>query len=503
MENSSIPCVGIITFTDPRETGFQETREAYLKSRHEALVSELRSHGINVVDPMPKAHVGNNDATFGIRSSLEVEACVKELLQGGAEAVILGLWHWTEPFLPLLAARLSNLPVLLYTEDDPTWAGVTAQSAVGACLWEVAPSDHAVTHVRMRSDIAGVLQWARGVTAAQKLRKSNLVLWGGSYCLRMDHLRDDYSLLKARFIRDVLEEDQYVLIKGAERILAHEMVRVEAFLSWLTSSGAAVRYDPSMLTPEALRSEIALYLAARDRLRTLEGESGVDGVSIKCQPEISVMYGVTPCLLPSFLPFGEDAEGVQRVYPTVCEGDVKGLITATLLHKIVPDIPPLFGDLKYVCDNYALISNCGGSSVYYAFNSCKASDVLSKVTLQAQCQGASGGAVGYCSQPGQMTVARLVRVKGSYHMQLGVGRSLEISDEILGKLSWGQTWPHVALSLGVPSRALLNIAGSNHYCAVPGDNRTEIAFACRELGIPVVRIDCEKSIKEALEYIIE
>lgn len=499
MQNMDAPRVGVLTFRDPRDTDLTESRETYLRLQHEKLVSMLECSGVEVVDPLHGIEPEDHNTPFGIGSISQVKRGVAELALRDVQAVILGLWHWTEPFLPVLAVKLLNLPTLLYTTSSPAWAGATAQSAVGAALWEAAPNYNAVVHTRMQDDIPGLVQWIHGACAAQKLRGSCLLLWGGSYCLRMDHLRDDYALLKARFVGDIIEEDQYVLIKAAEEKLQNGDIRIEKFLEWLKASGAKVKYTAPRFTERVIRSQIALYLAARDRLRVAEEEYPIAGVSIKCQPEVSEVYGVTPCLLPSFLPYSEDSEGCQKIYPTVCEGDVKGLITAVLLHKIAPGQPPLFGDIKYVCDDYVLISNCGGSSVYYAGNSSRACEVMPRVTLRAQCQGASGGAVGYYGRSSEMTVARLTRVAGRYYMQLGVAQALEVTDELMSEIVWGRSWPHVALDIAVSAKEFMRIAGANHYCATPGNRSREVAVACEQLGIPVVNMNSEDSIAQALE----
>ncbi|MHA1212406.1 MAG: fucose isomerase, partial [Candidatus Heimdallarchaeota archaeon] len=88
-----------------------------------------------------------------------------------------------------------------------------------------------------------------------------------------------------------------------------------------------------MITKDSISKQIALYLASRDLIaKRLENNERIIGVSVKCQPEISIDYGVTACLLPAFLPFSQDSEGDKPIIPTVCEGDIKGLLTSALLY---------------------------------------------------------------------------------------------------------------------------------------------------------------------------
>ena len=493
------PRVGILSFTDPRETAaLAQERERYIEARHRELRDYLQKNGVNVIDPLAEMRKGWK-IWFGIRKSAEVNECVQRLKAEGADALIIGCWHWTEPMLPILSSRSLNLPLCLFTEDDPNWAGATCITATGASIWETSPNPHAVTHERILGDRTRLLKWVRGVTALERLKRSSLLLWGGTYCLRMEHLQDDIPHLKSFLIGDILSEGQYILVKRAEEIAR---ARVDTFLGWLTQNNTKIVYDGAMLTEEVLRRQIALYLAARDRLEELS-EEDIAGVSVRCQPELSEEYGVTGCLLPSLLPFREDAEGLRRIVPTVCEGDIKGLITCVLLARIVPEIPPLFGDLKYAGKDYLIISNCGGSSIYYAGNTNNASEALSRVTISGQCQGASGGAVGYDGGPGELTIARLIRIKGRYLMQLGLGRSLSITPEIKKSIKWGQMWPHVALDLGVDPARWIRAAGSNHYCAIPDNFTDEVSYACREAGIPLVRIDSDQSLDGFQEQLVD
>jgi len=271
--------------------------------------------------------------------------------------------------------------------------------------------------------------------------------------------------------------------------------RVDRFVSWLQEGGVTITRDDKMLTEQSARTQAALYLAARDRLRELDDEP-IAGVSVRCQPELSEDYGCTACLLPAFLPFGTDSEGEQPVVPTVCEGDIKGLITCALLGLIEPGVPPLFGDLKYIGEDMLIISNCGGSSVYYAARSNDSKAALPHVTWAAQCQGAAGGAIGYNGAPGPLTVARLIRIEGEHLMQLGLMRAREITQEVAEKIIWGQTWPHIAIEHGVQRDLLVRAVGSNHYCALPGDRTAEVEHACREAGIEVLRLDSDDALAD-------
>jgi len=491
--------VGLISFTDPRKaTAYVGEREGYIRAKHAELKEYLEKQGFDVVDPMVELRSGG-DEIFGIQRVEEVQRAIKIFQQEGTQAIIIGCWHWTEPQLPLMVVRALDLPTLLFTEDDPTWAGSVHISATGASLWEVGVNLSALRHERVLGDKEQVARWARGACALSRLREAVLVLWGGSYCLRMEHLQDDIPTLKSFIIGDIITEGEYILINRAEEILSQEGERIDKFIKWLEKGGTKIEFDEQMLTEEVLRKQVALYLAARDRLGEVEGD--VLGVSVKCQPELSEIYGVDGCFLPAFLPFPEDSEGKRDIVPTVCEGDIKGLLTCAALFAIDPDTPPLFGDLKYVGRDYIIISNCGASSVYYSCRCCETGRMLKNIWIRGQCQGVAGGAVGYFGEPGELTVARLVRVGGEYFMQLGRGEAIKIDEKVTSNIRWGDMWPHIAIDLGVDPKTFVRAAGSNHYCATVGDRVEELKHLCRQAGIGVVDLNDEEELNNFVDSI--
>ena len=493
------PAVGVAAFTDARTTGFAGEKERYAARVHQETVEYLQAQGFRVVDGM--AFLRADEPMYGIRSSAEVRRVAAEFARQEVDCLVLGCGSWSDPMLSVAMVREANLPVCLHTAGDPqlSGAGVTALTAVGSSLWEVAPNSHALTHERVREHKAPIATWVRGVAALGQLRRSSILLWGGSYCLKMDHLQDDFPRLKSFLIGDVLSEDQYLLVRGAERLLAEQPDRIGRFLAWAQDAGLKIEFDSAMLTQQSLERQVALYLAARDRLDALE-EENVVAISIKCQPELSVEWGTTACSLPAFLPLSEDSEGERRMLPTVCEGDTKGALTCALLARLAPEVPPLFGDLKDITDSGFVISNCGGAAAYWG-NYGRGRRPLEGVSWAAQCQGASGGALGYHSPPEQVTVARLVRIAGEYSMQLGLGRVVEMPQAMRQGINWGLSWPHTTIDLGIDPYLLLRAAGSNHYCATLGDRTAELMHACREAGISVQRLDSNAGLQHILDTV--
>ena len=477
------PRVGVASFSDPRSVeGLDAINDKNLACQR-TLIETLRAAGLDVSVPF-------EDCCITRRK--QVRRALDTFSSDHIHALVLGCWKWTDPMLAVETAQRSNVPVLLACTSDETMTGIGCLSAIGASLWEVAANAYCRTHARVIDDFGEVVAWARAAGAVEDLRRKSILLWGGSYCLKMEHLRDDAAALKRLLIGDVLVEGQYLLIRRAEEISAKSPQRIEKFIEWLERGGASIEYDGKMLTPESLRKQAALYLAARDRLQELEAEEVV-GVSLRCQPELSVEYGVTGCLIPAFLPFGEDSEGPRTPIATTCEGDIKGLLTSLLLERIHGSAPAGFGDIRNFPlggKQHLLISNCGAASVFYAANSPDPKHVLPALRLRGQCQGASGAAVGYSGKAGDAaTICRIIRKAGEYTMQVAVGKSVEVTDAEVARLEWGSMWPLTLFDIDLDLPSFVQKIGSNHYSFVPGDHLRAVEHACTLLDMPVERLN--------------
>jgi len=172
-----------------------------------------------------------------------------------------------------------------------------------------------------------------------------------------------------------------------------------------------------------------------------------------------------------------------------------------LLQQIRPEVGPIFGDLKYIGEDFFAISNCGAASVWWAGKSNDPAKSLPNVTIRANVDGFTGAAVGFLGKAGPVTTARLGRVKGKYAMHLGVGESVAVEGAVKDKVMsfFGQMWPNVMVRLGTDPDLLFRVAASNHPVATDGDVSQEVTYACRQLGIPIVRLDSNESMREYLD----
>jgi len=496
------PKIAIVTFTDDRDVGISSKKvENHLRRKQDEIKKFLISNNINVFNPLDELR-GKDSIWYGIRTLKDVSDVISILSKYEIEAAIIGAWTWSPPMLIIEFVRKFSRPIMYYTENDPMSGNLSQFSATCSSLMEWGVNKYALKHERNFGNKNEMLKWVKAVSAVSKMRESALLLWGGSYAVKMEQLQDDIPRLKSFLIREVLNEDQYILINRAEKIIKKQPDRIDLFINWLKDNGMQIIYDNKMLTKESFKKQVALLIAARDRLKELKYEN-IRGVSIKCQPEIYSEYGVNACTLPAFLPFAENEEGSQQIYPTVCEGDIKGLLTSMLLHAISPYVPPAFGDLISVGDDHIEFANCGAGSIFWAKNSLKAIDVLKNIEAVGNIHGVSGAAFSYFGiEAADITVARLTRIRGRYYMQLGKGRALDSKKFLTSKLGdkvkchLGQTWGKVVVDLGVKAENFVKVIGANHLSATLGDITNEVEIACREFDIPIVRIDSDNEMKK-------
>ncbi len=496
--------IGVVSFTDPRDdVKLVNEREEYIKQTHLDLVSALKRNGFEIIDPQNDLQDNKRGKIFGINSLSQIDKLKMPFIEEKISALLLCCFAWNEPNVPLELAKELDVPVGLVTRNNPLWPGITAISSTGASFWEASYNYYIKHHARFLLPINGsvetMIPWLKASCALNYLRNGKLLLWGGTPALNMEHLNDDIPYLKRFIINDIETQDQYLLIKTGTEILQNESTRISSFKDWLTKNGCSITFDNKMISEEILNKQIALYLAAKDIISAYhEKGERIIGTSIKCQPELSVEYGITPCLLPAFLPFPEDHTGEKPIIPTVCEGDIKGLLTSAILYSLNCAVPPLFGDIKVITDNYFIIANCGAASAYYAGLSNSPKKTLSKSTIQPQCQGIAGGAFGYHTPASQneATYARLCRIDGRYILQFGLGKIVSIKEK--ERIAWGTTWPHTAVQLKVSPESFLKALGTNHLSLTMGDYQKELSNVGKLLDVPIVRLDDEDSIRNFL-----
>ena len=258
------PRIAIVTFTDDRDVGlYSKEVENHLRKRQSELKEFLTNEGVEVVDPLEEIRK-RGEVGYGIRNLQDIGRVLSVLLQRSVDAAIIGSWNWSPPMLVMDFVRKLAKPVMYYSENDPLSGSLSQLSAAGASLMEWGGNGYALTHDRCFGDRSELLTWVRAVRAFTRMRESTILLWGGTYAVKMEQLQDDVPRLKSFMVREVLSEDQLVLVSRAEHILRSQRERLDSFIRWITERGLRIVYDSKMVTEESLHKQAALLLAARE-----------------------------------------------------------------------------------------------------------------------------------------------------------------------------------------------------------------------------------------------
>ena len=210
---------------------------------------------------------------------------------------------------------------------------------------------------------------------------------------------------------------------------------------------------------------IRVYLALKDMACTY----GYSFIGVKCQPEMIYRYA-SCCLAMSLL--GNDG------IPTACECDTNAALTMYMLH-LLSGQPVYFGDtasLDLTTREFKVV-NCGGAPTDFA---AKPEDVV--LTTQYELMGSGRGVVtSFQCRPGEVTLARISRVKGKFVMILARGTAEERPPEAF--VQSFKIWPHAFIRLHGDPRVLAREIRSNHIHFVYGDYVAAMVEASRLLGI--------------------
>lgn len=497
--------VGIVSFSHAPVYASTDERERFVRREHDALRTTLEGAGFDVVHPLDdlRAHGtpcgsgahGTHDR-YGISTPRDLEACVDALRAAKVDCLVASVAQW--PRISLISQLVSDLdvPSALYASTHPDSVGEVTAGAAAASILEQAPTRNSLLIERFRdTENDRLVQWLRGAGALRKMTRGRLLMWGGAFGADVPCTRDDEASLENRLIKEILIEQEMVLVEAARTIVRENPARVERFLDWLRQHKVAIRPDGKMLTDDVLHFSAGHYLAAKDRLASLAGEN-ILGTSVKCHFEVSTdCVGCTLCLVPGFLPFGEDNEGPRAAVPVACEGDLKALLTMVMLHQLNPAVPPLFGDTIWFRKGSMLLSNCGSSSVWWAGRSSDPRVTLPRVSLLPQLHGKTGSSVSYVTPGGKVTYARLFRVRGRYFMYLGAG---EVPRDA-AKIDRAPGWPQTQIDFGTDPYLLYATSPSNHGCATEGDVTPQVEVFCRAADISVVRCDSNESMQRHID----
>ena len=159
-----------------------------------------------------------------------------------------------------------------------------------------------------------------------------------------------------------------------------------------------------------------------------------------------------------------------------------------ILKQVSGGQPTLFGDMSYLNEEISTIyiPNCGAMCTWFAARSDDPAENLKEVTLRPAIRPGGGAVTYFTASPGPITLARLYRKSGDYHMAIIPGDAVRLSAEDMQAFvdaRGAHQLPTAFVKVTADFDALLGTFGSNHISGVAGEYVEELVHYCELMGI--------------------
>ena len=318
--------------------GYPGYPQKELAEKLEKSVQYLKGLGIDAVATPNIITLADCDAAVKVATAGDYDYCV----------ILIGSWVEAPNVLNIIsAAQLDRMPLLLWSHDNVYDSSICeyisfGSVAIAAVLRETFEEFDYCFKFVVGNDgddelTKEILDFDRAAKCIKRLQNTRIGMLGyasmGMYTGLGDHIK-----IKKLLGTEVVQLDQYTLINKATNMDPKRIDEYRPILNaeWSVSADIA---------PADVDKTIAFYLALKDLVQ----EHKLDGITVKCQYELSIEYGFTPCVALSILG-GE--------MPVSCEGDVYMLLTQMVMHYISGQVTT-YGDVLAFQGNSIISAACG------------------------------------------------------------------------------------------------------------------------------------------------
>jgi L-fucose isomerase-like protein len=383
------------------------------------------------------------------------------------------LLSWVEA--PLLVAtledRLTNTPIVLWShttfEENGERLTLGPLPAAGVVRQTLEEMGAHFKFIYGQPDSPEIFKQARpfalAAHARDAIRGAKIGLFGyismGMYTGTFDHTK-----LRREIGPEIVQLDQYTIVKRDEEIPQEIVSQLVAKYKekWLLAEG---------VTDEALAATMRQYAAIQELIK----EHRFEALTVKCQYELSRLFGLAPCVALSLL--GDEL-------PVSCEGDVPLIVTQLMMHYLTGGGVTSYGDLHDIYPgNEVLFGACGFAPMSHAAGQPQ----IGKHTALYE------GLLNTSPyQEGIVTLARLANdgdgyqvARSGYRMHITAGqakppppfREVECPP-----------YPFIRVALDGNVDSFIQNLMSQHYAIVYGDVREPLLELCSMLGIRPVMV---------------
>ena len=379
---------------------------------------------------------------------------------------------WTYANDSIAASHIAGVPVIIWPAYNRESLGIAGGAIVRGSHDELNIKNYMVygdyDDGRLRRDISVLV---RGIAGAVKLRGLRYGV-GGTRSMGMIASQPDPSQWARDFGIDVDGYEQVLLVERAKK---YDQRDVQRYYDWMKGEFQSID-----VRKEVMEAQIRMFMALRDLIE----KNKYDFISVKCLPELPYVY-TTFCLAISMLnDSGNDGFGNECPFVCACEADSNGALTMQIL-KNISNKAALFTDILYLDyeKNLATLGNCGSQPTDFAPSRKEVRWVREGFIGHEFVLGCS--CPRYFGKEGKVTLARLTRVNGRYHMLIATGESIPLNpppDEEIGS----KQHPKLFVKLDCDPRNFVKDLRTNHIHLVYGDYAEELRVTCDVLGIAPV-----------------
>jgi L-fucose isomerase-like protein len=427
-----------------------------IASRGQEAAGALRSMGIQVTETDPM-------------TSFDDVPCGLEQLSGKEyDAIIACVIAWTEtPVITGILRDYLHLPILLWGRGGYTVSGrlvsPAAQAGTSAALDTIrllgAKYKYIYDYPDSPMSLDKVVDFCQAAKAVNVLAHSRIGMMGyadmGLYSLMFDGLEVRKRLGVEVESYDMLEIEQAMQMLPAEAVRAQI---AEWQQSWEFEQPVA---------PPILERVARLTLALNEKI----DQRGYLAASTKCVYGVTKYMGCTACMAQSML--GDKAH-------FVCENDVPGMITQTMLGLLTGQSTTFLEMYEYFPDRL-LTGVCGFTPTSFIDGG--------KVSVRGHTWGGSSGGIVNTAQmkTGKVTLARISLHGERYRMHILTGEAVKPRD--WEELGWAPPAPYFPSLEIIPDGGVEGFAQkalAQHYAVVYGDHRQKLVDLCELLDIEVI-----------------
>ena len=395
----------------------------------------------------------------------------RRLAAAHVDLTILNYAIWCYPHLSAMAVNFAPGPFLLFCNLNPGEPGMVGMLAAAGTMDQLGKKYARVWgDIRDSAVLAQVMTFIRAAGAVSKLRGQTFGLFGGRP-LGMYTAVSNLDQWNTMFGLDVEHIEQEDVVRYAAKADAK---KVAAGLAWLEKHVGQIKYDGAGLTPEKLALQVRSYYAYRQII----DERRLDFVGTKAHGDLTDTF-VTVDVAEAFLNDPYDWDGPHETIVASTEADMDGALTMQFF-KLITGEPVLFSDVRHYDaeDDVWYFSNSGTHATFFAGRSKDPEENLKHVTFypEASYYPAGGASVHHFAAPGRVTLARLARKCGRYHLAIVPGEIVQFPQKKM--LQKGSTvtpeWPIAFTRLECPSGYFLTNFPCNHIHGCYGDWENEL-----------------------------